>query len=134
MERRDFLRACCAGLVLPVLSACGTSPQASKSPLYHIRAGSVVIPREGLAGREQLLLDDPSLTEPIYVTFGDEPRAVGLRCTHKGCIVEPSRGRLVCPCHGSQFHTTGAVLAGPAEEPLRVYPIAADSTAYRISL
>ena len=40
-------------------------------------------------------------------------------CTHKGCPVQPEQKGLACPCHGSLFDTaTGAVLQGPATEPL----------------
>lgn len=44
-------------------------------------------------------------------------------CTHQGCSL--ARGHLdettvTCSCHGSQFDvTSGAVLRGPAEEPVR---------------
>jgi nitrite reductase/ring-hydroxylating ferredoxin subunit len=44
-------------------------------------------------------------------------------CTHKGCSL--AKGKLdgttvTCPCHGSQFDvTSGAVLRGPAERPVR---------------
>ena len=48
-------------------------------------------------------------------------------CTHMGCSL--ARGELheivvTCACHGSQFDvTTGAVLRGPALEPVRRYPV-----------
>lgn len=44
-------------------------------------------------------------------------------CTHKGCSL--AKGKLdgttvTCPCHGSQFDvTSGAVLRGPAQRPVR---------------
>lgn len=44
-------------------------------------------------------------------------------CTHKGCSLadgELDGTTVTCPCHGSRFDvTTGAVLEGPAEEPVR---------------
>ncbi len=41
-------------------------------------------------------------------------------CTHQGCLVRDVRGgEIHCPCHGSAFDaTTGAVVQGPATEPL----------------
>jgi len=44
-------------------------------------------------------------------------------CTHKGCSL--ANGKLegttvTCPCHGSQFDvTSGAVMRGPAQRPVR---------------
>jgi 3-phenylpropionate/trans-cinnamate dioxygenase ferredoxin subunit len=44
-------------------------------------------------------------------------------CTHQGCSL--AKGKLdgttvTCPCHGSQFDvTSGAVLRGPAQRPVR---------------
>lgn len=44
-------------------------------------------------------------------------------CTHQACTINGFSGnRYVCPCHGSNFDTSGRVLQGPAVSPLRVFP------------
>jgi nitrite reductase/ring-hydroxylating ferredoxin subunit len=44
-------------------------------------------------------------------------------CTHRGCSLAKGKldgTTLTCACHGSQFDvTTGAVLRGPANQPVR---------------
>lgn len=50
-------------------------------------------------------------------------------CTHQGCQVNGfSNGKAYCPCHGSSFSTTGAVLNGPASSPLKSYSAAFDGS------
>lgn len=46
-------------------------------------------------------------------------------CTHLGCAYqwEPKQKCFSCPCHGSSFSETGAVLTGPATRPLDRYAI-----------
>jgi Rieske Fe-S protein len=48
--------------------------------------------------------------------------ALTATCTHEGCTVTGfSNQAFVCPCHGSQFNATGAVVKGPASSPLRQF-------------
>nr|WP_240896122.1 Rieske (2Fe-2S) protein [Kineococcus siccus] len=50
--------------------------------------------------------------------------AFNARCPHAGCAVAVDDAELNCPCHGSRFDAlTGAVLKGPATEPLAPYPV-----------
>jgi len=64
--------------------------------------------------------------------------AFGNTCTHRQCLL--ARGELedttvTCPCHGSQFDvTTGAVLTGPAEDPVESYPIRVQGDAIQIEI
>lgn len=56
-----------------------------------------------------------------YYAFGEE-------CTHEQCPLgeygEVAGTTLTCTCHGSEFDLrTGKVLAPPATEPMKVYPV-----------
>jgi cytochrome b6-f complex iron-sulfur subunit len=44
-------------------------------------------------------------------------------CTHEACTVTLfENSNYVCPCHGSTYSTSGAVLGGPAPRPLQQFP------------
>jgi 3-phenylpropionate/trans-cinnamate dioxygenase ferredoxin subunit len=53
--------------------------------------------------------------------------AIDDTCTHRGCSLGDGKldGSIVqCACHGSRFDvTSGAVVRGPAEDPVRSYPV-----------
>lgn len=61
--------------------------------------------------------------DPVFVVQpkAEKFAAFSAVCTHSGCEVSPPEdGRFLCPCHGSAFDAaTGAVLKGPATEPLK---------------
>ncbi len=46
-------------------------------------------------------------------------------CTHSGCTVayNPTNKDIPCPCHGSKFTTSGAVINGPATTNLKSYDV-----------
>jgi nitrite reductase/ring-hydroxylating ferredoxin subunit len=64
-----------------------------------------------------------------YYAFGDT-------CTHLGCSLAEGKldgQTITCPCHGSQFNvTTGAVLRGPAQEPVRSYGVRVQDDALQV--
>jgi 3-phenylpropionate/trans-cinnamate dioxygenase ferredoxin subunit len=84
-------------------------------------------------------LADASRAAPwLGVAVGEAPVAIaGLAgdwfavadaCTHAGCAFSEDAdlvdGVIVCNCHGSEFDLrTGAVVRGPAERPVRTYPV-----------
>lgn len=74
---------------------------------------------------EGVFVAHPRDQRPIFLTRSGDGTftAVHARCTHRGCQPDIVAGRLVCPCHGSEFAADGAVLEGPAGEPLLRYEV-----------
>ena len=58
--------------------------------------------------------------DPTYVVVTDdqaiESYGINAVCTHLGCVVPCNAGqnKFMCPCHGSQYDSTGKVVRGPA--------------------
>lgn len=128
-QRRTLLAA--AGGV-GLLAACGggggggvaTATSAPGDPvitdLETLRAeGAVVFPTDG--------------GDAIAVEVGGEVVAYSTICTHEGCTVgwDADEQQLACPCHGSRFDAAdgGAVISGPAREPLPSVQVVVDEAA-----
>jgi cytochrome b6-f complex iron-sulfur subunit len=84
--------------------------------------GKDIVADEYLAGHPagdralaQGLKGDPTY---LIVTEDSALADYGLNavCTHLGCVVpwNGNEGKFVCPCHGSQYDSTGKVVRGPA--------------------
>jgi Rieske Fe-S protein len=57
---------------------------------------------------------------PAVVIHGETGfSALSLVCPHLGCTVEQTTAGFTCPCHGSTFASSGAMLSGPAGAALR---------------
>lgn len=94
------------------------------------QAGGGVTPSTDASGRTTLALADVPVGGAVSATVGNQPVLVAQPtagtvvafsaiCTHQGCVVAPANDEFDCPCHGSRFAlATGAVLQGPAEQPL----------------
>jgi cytochrome b6-f complex iron-sulfur subunit len=68
-------------------------------------------------------------------TAQDTFNAMTAICTHEACTVERYQsGTFTCPCHGSQYSATGAVVRGPASASLRRFNAAFANNQLTISL
>ncbi len=131
ITRRKFLRGLPATVTgITTAGAALESAGCAIAASYQVTApeGRVVISVSEVQARmgEQgaLILRGTDLPEAVLLLrrpFGFT--ALGTTCTHLGCSVRPGKGQLQCPCHGSSFDLTGAVIRGPAQRPLSRYPV-----------
>ncbi len=117
-----MLTAGLAGAVsVTTLSACAGTRYLAPTP----RPDGLSVDLATLGQDSEAFLQTPDMERPIYLRRNEQGTwtAVLASCTHRGCQPEPVGGRLVCPCHGSEFSLTGEVLQGPADQALRRYDV-----------
>ncbi|MCV7135075.1 Rieske (2Fe-2S) protein [Mycobacterium hodleri] len=62
-----------------------------------------------------IIVDDVVITQPTTGVF----KGFSPVCPHAGCNVNKiADGKIVCPCHHSEFNLDGTVAQGPAKKPL----------------
>lgn len=110
-----------------VVTMCGTQLCMDLNDALNARLtmvdGTAVISASG----ESILLVRSSPTSVL---------AISNICTHAGCVVGYDRTNRVlnCPCHGSQFSLTGAVLRGPALQPLQRFTTQLDEATNQLTI
>lgn len=72
----------------------------------------------------------------VVINVGNDTfRAFTSICTHQQCDVSSyTNGRLVCPCHNSQFDSSGRVVSGPAPAPLAEFPTSYNSSSRTLTV
>lgn len=113
-----------AGLTLAACSTAtnsgGNTPATPTAPVDLGAAAEVPVGGAKLYRERKLIVSCPA--EGRYAAFSAQ-------CTHAGCVLDKIvEGEGNCPCHGSRFDVqTGAVLRGPATEPLPAVPVRAET-------
>jgi len=145
MYRKDFIKscgfACMGGLgISALLQSCGPN----KLMAGKISGDDLVIPVSNFQtenGRQKgykkyLVFEHEMLLYPICVyRFSEtEYSALWMRCTHQGTELQVFGDTLQCPAHGSEFTNKGNVHNGPAENPLRSFPVRIENNQLKISL
>lgn len=132
IDRRSFLvlsGGCAAAAGLGCASATHLRWRAADGALSGASDADRVL-RVPLAELERAGPGRPLLVSPgggapdvLLVRQGDGVAAVAPDCTHWGSTVDwdVTAGQWRCPNHGSRFAPDGAVVEGPADEPLARY-------------
>jgi cytochrome b6-f complex iron-sulfur subunit len=141
--RRQFCANTCrvasvaalGGALAAALESCGggsspTSPGGGLASSLPVVNGSisgstitVTVTGTALATAGALALVRTSAGDVLAArTAADTFVALSAGCTHQNCEITGFAGQIyVCPCHGSQFDTSGRVVQGPAASPLRQF-------------
>ena len=121
MNRRELIRNIAAGtatvfIVPSVLTSCQEDQPEPENP----DANKLTIDLTNFNNSSLTSTGGSKVIENIIIiNTGDGFIALSSVCTHSGCQVSYNHGNenLPCPCHGSIFSTSGAVLNGPASSP-----------------
>lgn len=134
ISRRNFLKTSALGVIVggTALSSLNITKlyASSKFGRFYMDDSDLVVklsdeknaPLAAVNG--SILLDDDNI---LIRSSETQFTAVNLICTHKGCTVEKSGEKFVCPCHGSEYSLGGIVSQGPAKKNLKVYETVYDS-------
>jgi cytochrome b6-f complex iron-sulfur subunit len=100
-----------ASSAAPTSEAAHTDPAAASGPVLTKAAD---VPVGGA-----VIVEAPDGEKYVVVqASADQFTGLSAICTHQRCTVAVAGEQLNCPCHGSQYSLTGAVLRGPATAPL----------------
>lgn len=130
-SRRTVIVGAGIGLAATTAAACSSSdktPVASSSPASsspaamtaaNAPAGTLVKVADVPVG-SGVIVDDVVVTQPTAGVF----KGFSPVCPHKGCNVNQiTDGKIICPCHHSEFNLDGTVAQGPANKPLTAKPV-----------
>lgn len=134
MNRRTFLKdSCLACLGIATAGTFLASCKTMKHSSGELTNDGLLVPlKDFLAGKEgqqqhhsYLVIRNEALQYPIcvYRFTEQEYTALYMRCSHQGAELQAAGDRLHCPAHGSEFDNKGMVQQGPADEPLRSFPV-----------
>lgn len=150
--RRQLLLAGAGAGGVALLAACGsssksssapastapTSAAASSAPDASASASSGGTTVKGIIALADVPTDtsvsvkDSTGRTLLITQNGGKLTALDATCTHMACTVAPDKGILLCPCHGSEYKLTGAVIQGPA--PTALHNVAVKVTSGQVVL
>lgn len=128
ISRREFIKRSAIGIAVggTVLSSLDLNALAatSKRGKFSRISGDIVVNLKDAKNSDlakvggAIFLDDEDM---LVRTSQTQFVALSLICKHKGCTVELTGNKFVCPCHGSEYDINGKVTEGPAKKNLDTY-------------
>ena len=145
MERKDFLKKVTVGgsllLASPaIFNACSNGTDDSIDDANNNNndnGGGIEIDLSSSTFSALASVGGYAYQGNIIIIRSGESQYIALSkiCTHEGCTVtyNSSTNELPCPCHGSKFSSSGAVLEGPANASLKTYSVSVNGNTLKIS-
>ena len=125
-----------ANFFMPLRAGGGTGGTTAKDELGNPITASGWLSTHGSGDRSlvQGLKGDPTY---LIVEGNEAIGSYGINaiCTHLGCVVPWNSGanKFICPCHGSQYDSTGKVVRGPAPLSLALANISIENDSVFVS-
>jgi Rieske Fe-S protein len=152
ISRRRFLELSTKSVLVMAIAGCsqqplssplGTGPSSTNVPnnqsnIYTF--GFTDFPAlQSAGGSIHVTIQATSGSKDVYITRVDANTVdtVSTICTHAGCTInayDPSTAEYLCPCHASVFAADGAVITGPAVNPLPSYSSALTATGVNVTV
>jgi Rieske Fe-S protein len=125
INRRGLLAGACA---LLALTGLGALPALASTEVKKLGNGRVSLKLNGLpelskVGGSVAIGNVKGKPVAITRTGTSSYIAFSLSCPHQGVTVSREGNGWICPAHGSEFKTDGALVAGPATTNLPRVPI-----------
>lgn len=145
MDRRNFIKqsciACITGITMAeLLQGCTVTKYTAgtiKDDYMLVPVADFLIKKnEPGTYRKYVVAQNEILRFPVCIyRFSDSQyEALWLECTHQGAELQVFGDKLQCPAHGSEFSNNGIVQNGPADKPLRKFPVTIEDDQLKISL
>ena len=142
MERRKFFRNLAVGgsllLTAPmVFNSCSSDDGTGNNNNNNNNNGGITVDLNSSEFADLKTVGGYAYKGDIIIIRSTDTVYLALTkiCTHSGCTVtyNSAAKEIPCPCHGSKFATTGAVITGPAASPLKVYTVTVSGSTLTIS-
>ena len=146
MDRKKFISACGIACVagLGGLSALLQSCSGSRMVTGTISGDDLeisveqftVVKKGSQEYRKYVIISHEKLQYPVCVYRHSESNytALLMKCTHQNNELTVYGDKLHCAAHGSEFSKHGIATHGPAEKPLRTFPVTITGNQLKISL
>ncbi len=145
MDRKEFIKVCsgtCLGLIgISLLNQSCTATHYVQSTVSNnnlsVAKTEFTITKKGQTDfRKYIIVKSETLEFPIvvYRLSANSYQAMLMRCSHQGIELSVNGDILSCSAHGSEFSKQGAVIQGPADQPLKSFSVTEDENNIYIKL
>ena len=132
MQRRNFIKSSCTtcllaatGWMLPALALTGCGPAAYQVFSTEEKEDRLEVPADAFAKGPLVLVRPKGWFYSIALRKHEDNTysALLLKCTHQDNQLTAASDGYSCSLHGSAYNKEGRVTKGPAERPLKTFPV-----------